>query len=64
MPTQPRPRKTGSGPRPPALRIGDSGRESAKPQKTLTEARLAPPGCSCAAPTVHKARSEESALWG
>ena len=45
-------------------RTSGSGWESARPPKPHTQARGAPPGRPCAAPTACKASSQERARWG
>ena len=62
-PHPPRQRKSGGRPQPTAPSTGGPGRESARPQTSLTEARRAllwprP----CAACTAHKASSQQRAL--
>ena len=45
-------------------RMGGRGWESARPQMPHTQARGAPPGRPCAAPTARTAITQERALWG
>ena len=60
--TPPRPRKMGSGLRPPPPRTGDRGRESVQSRTPLTEARGATTRCPCTTPTQRDASSQERAL--
>ena len=45
-------------------RTGGRAWESARPRTPHTQARSAPRGCPCAAPTARKASSQERGLWG
>ena len=60
----PHPQPVGSAPRQPAQRAGSRGRGSARPRTPHTQARGALVGHPHAAPTAHKASSQERALWG